>query len=162
MTGPDHLWLNLDYANQQRPAASFVTKGPLAGPPYTGYTLTDLAQAMVAAAYEDAAEKSGGWIRGMTNALHNVFVHAGYDAFANRIQQILDSMAVDVPVKIRASTPDDAKAALERVKQEARNEALREAAQSAFDCQNPFLAPSARIAVRDSILAIIEKDATDG
>ncbi len=50
MTGPDRLWLNMNHADQQRPAASFVTKGPLAGPPYTQYVRADVVEQLVAAA----------------------------------------------------------------------------------------------------------------
>lgn len=156
MTGPERLWLNLNHADQQRHGVSFVTKGPANGPPYTKYVRADVVEQLVAAAYEDAAEKCAqAFATHVTEAIYGEAGNAARrEAAANMAEYLLH--------QIQARTPDDAKAALERVKQEARNEALREAAQSAFDCQNPFLAPSARIAVRDSILAIIEKDATDG
>lgn len=51
MTGPDRLWLNMNHADQQRPAASFVTKGPLAGPPYTQYVRADVVTELIKDAF---------------------------------------------------------------------------------------------------------------
>lgn len=54
---------------------------------------------------------------------------------------------------IRALTPADAKAALEDVRREARNEALREAAQELSDCGEHQAVPC--------ILALIDKETTE-
>ncbi len=100
-------------------------------------TRADLAQAMVAAAYDDAADEL--------------------------LAQTM--LPLDEPPKttdpcvvfeaIRARIPDDAKAALERIKQEARNESLREALSR---CKSKRMADECC----GEIQYLIEKDATDG
>ncbi|MCA9368652.1 hypothetical protein KC887_10680, partial [Candidatus Kaiserbacteria bacterium] len=88
--------------------------------------------ARVAAAYEAAAEMLAVRLKTYSDYTHNLLVQAGYDVFANRVKPLLDVVVDDCPKTIRALTPDDAKAALEAVRREARAEALREAAEIAY------------------------------
>lgn len=75
------------------------------------YVPEDHALALVAAAYEDAAN-----LVGVTCKLIS---SVGYTMFADRVGEMVPHL--------RARTPDDATAALERLKQEARNDGLRKA-----------------------------------
>jgi len=102
----------------------------------------DHALALVAAAYEDAAQ------------------HHDYHATQyTRISSNPDAAAhAEHAKQIRARTNDDAQAALERVKQEARNEALREAAEAARSWYHNL----GKGTPQDEILALITEDQSDG
>lgn len=96
-----------------------VTQGPLTEhPDYTAYTRTDVALAMVAAALRENCVNCCG---------------TGEDVRGDKCDCL---------------TPADAQAALEAVKREARNEALREAAEVLRNCK--VMPPE------DAILALME------
>ena len=100
-------------------------------------TRADIADAAVAAAYEAAAVE-------MDLGAH-VVSNCGID---EETQAYTNAARI-----IRALTPDDAKAALEAVRREARAEALREAAQELSDCGEHQAVPC--------ILALIDKETTE-
>lgn len=99
-------------------------------------TRTDQHLALLAAAYEAGAEK----------------------AFAELDAAFRPQLGSWVQSKIRALTPDDAVAMLERVKREARNEALREAAEAAKNTATCLLSSGHFLSERcsDAILALME------
>lgn len=68
---------------------------------------------------------------------------------------------ISLEVKLRGRTTDDAIAALERAKQEARNEALREVASLSWLCFHKCN-DEIDVVTTDDILALITEDQSDG
>ena len=112
----------------------------------------DIAAARVAAAYEAAAKRNELTVRSIKEALDM----RDWDAARE--------IAMKGPPAIRALTPDDAKAALEAVRREARAEALREAAEIAYAYIGPEMGSlfyqginSGCRAIKSRISALIDK-----
>ena len=156
---PETLWIETDYFSYVSEIAEYGRK-PAAEElhRFTEYTRTGHALALVAAAYEDAAAAcaDAAWRRD------------GDDAYTRGLDNGALEQAAACATAVRARTPDDARAALEKVKREAREEALptrsemvEAAAMATFGYGYAIVGVAAAEAAVDAILALIEKEKTN-
>jgi len=134
---PERIWAA--YTDQVYEGKRGITISDEAAPGHIEFIPNDHALALVASAYEDAAQ-------------HHDYHVAQY----TRIGSKPDAAAhAEHAKQIRARTDDDAQAALERVERDARNEALREAADKVVPYDDETMS------CRNVILALITEDQSD-
>lgn len=118
----------------------------------TSYTLTTHALAMVAAAYEDAAN----------TCAENTWRHEGSDAYSRGLDRGALDQACSDAAAIRARTPADAQAALDALLREEREagrlDGLREAAHVAYVTCAETRHVTLGAKAHDAILTLTEKE----